>query len=58
VGETVLNVWARPRMPWPCGIPDCGESPSLMTGSAGVGLHLLRLHDRREIPSILLPPLP
>jgi lantibiotic modifying enzyme len=31
--------------PWPCGVPDGGENPSLMLGLAGIGLMFLRAAD-------------
>ena len=55
VADVVINTWHAARMPWVCGIPDCGESPSLLVGSAGIGLHYLRLYDRTSVPTILLP---
>jgi lantibiotic biosynthesis protein len=39
---------------WPCGVPDGGETPSLMLGLAGIGYFYLRLHDPGRVPSILL----
>jgi lantibiotic modifying enzyme len=30
---------------WPSGIASAGPNPSLMLGTAGIGLHFLRLHD-------------
>jgi lantibiotic modifying enzyme len=41
--------------PWPCGIPEGGETPGLMLGLAGIGYFLLRVYDARSVPSILLP---
>ena|SRR6266850_6755916 len=38
---------------WPCGIPQGGESPSLLPGLAGIGYFYLRLHDP-SIPSPLM----
>jgi lantibiotic modifying enzyme len=57
VADTIIGSWPAARMPWVCGIPDCGESPSLMVGSAGIGLHFLRLYDRTRVPTILMPSL-
>lgn len=37
---------------WPCGVEGQGETPSLMTGLAGIGLFYLRLHDP-AIPGVL-----
>lgn len=36
--------YADGAAPWPCGVPD-GDTPSLMTGLAGIGLFYLRMHD-------------
>ena len=36
------------------GVPSGGNNPSLMVGSAGVGHFLLRLHDARRVPSVLI----
>lgn len=38
---------------WPSGVNAGGPNPSLMIGTAGLGYHLLRLHDPKKIPSIL-----
>lgn len=38
---------------WPCGLPQGGETPSLMLGLAGIGHFYLRLHDA-AVPSALL----
>ena len=39
---------------WPSGLVSRGPNPSLMLGSAGVGYSLLRLHDPKTVPSVLL----
>jgi lantibiotic modifying enzyme len=39
--------------PWPCGIPNGGETPGLLLGLAGIGYSFLRLHDPAT-PSVLL----
>ncbi|MGI3902021.1 MAG: lanthionine synthetase LanC family protein [Janthinobacterium lividum] len=39
---------------WPSAAPSGGPSPTLMIGDAGVGYHLLRLHDPHAVPSILI----
>lgn len=57
VADTVIAAFHAGRMPWVCGVPDCGESPSLLVGSAGIGLHFLRLYDRSRVPTMLLPSL-
>jgi lantibiotic modifying enzyme len=56
VGDVLIAGWHRPGMPWGCGIPHCGETPSLLTGTAGIGYHFLRLYDAGAVPSVLLPP--
>lgn len=56
VGDILISSWHRQNMPWGCGIPDCGETVSLLTGTAGIGYHFLRLHDPGAVPPILLPP--
>lgn len=43
------------RSPWPCGVPQAGETPSTMTGTAGIGLHYLRLFEPASAPSLALP---
>lgn len=55
VGDMLLQGWHDRNLPWGCGIPHCGETPSLLTGTAGIGHHFLRLHEP-AIPSVLLPP--
>jgi lantibiotic modifying enzyme len=55
VGDVGYETFHRPRLPWACGIQGCGETPSLLTGTAGIGMHYLRLYDPAAMPSILLP---
>ncbi len=38
------------------GTPSGGPNPSLLVGTAGIGLFYLRLHAPQKIPSILIPP--
>ena len=38
---------------WSCGTPDGVETPSLLTGIAGIGFQLLRLADPARVPSLL-----
>lgn len=51
-------IWGAEQYPtaeyWPCGVPNAGETPSLMLGLAGIGYHFLRLLDRRANRSVLL----
>lgn len=44
---------ARARGAWRCGAAPDIPSPGLMTGLAGVGYGLLRIHDPDRVPSIL-----
>jgi hypothetical protein len=55
LGEIGIQLFHTSRLPWFCGMPDCGETPSLMTGTAGIGLFYLRLLDPVGTPSVLLP---
>lgn len=40
--------------PWPCGVPEGGENPSLMLGLAGIGMMFLRAADPMAAPVGLL----
>jgi lantibiotic modifying enzyme len=44
----------KARLPWPCGIPNGGETPALLTGLAGIGHFYLRLADPETVPSVLI----
>jgi type 2 lantibiotic biosynthesis protein LanM len=50
--HTVLD-YRRRAGGWLCGTPDDIETPSLMTGIAGIGYQLLRLADPDAVPSVL-----
>jgi lantibiotic modifying enzyme len=39
---------------WPSGVATSGPNPSLMLGTAGIGLHFLRLHDPDGVGPILI----
>ena len=54
VGREGIRRYLLPRAPWPCGVPDGGESPNLMLGLAGIGHFYLRLFAPEKVPSILL----
>ena len=54
VGVSGLEVFAKPGLPWPCGVANAGETPNLMLGTAGIGYFYLRLHNPSQVPSILL----
>jgi len=41
------------KRPWPCGLDDAGEAPGLMLGLAGIGYFYLRMHGKRDVPSLL-----
>jgi len=43
--ERLLLVHHDSGRPWPCGVRGGGEVPGLMLGTAGIGLHLLRMAD-------------
>ncbi len=43
VADAMLERVARVGAPWPCGVPNGGETPALMTGVAGVGWFMLRV---------------
>jgi lantibiotic modifying enzyme len=38
---------------WPSGAPEGGQNPTLMIGTAGIGLHFLRLSRAASVPPIL-----
>jgi lantibiotic modifying enzyme len=39
---------------WPSGVATSGPNPSLMLGTAGIGLHFLRLHDPDGVGPVLI----
>jgi lantibiotic modifying enzyme len=39
---------------WPSGVATSGPNPSLMLGTAGIGMHFLRLHDPEGVGPILM----
>ena len=39
---------------WLCGIPMNIETPGFMTGLAGIGYELLRMHNPNKTPSVLI----
>jgi lantibiotic modifying enzyme len=55
IGSMGMMAYENARLPWPCGVPDGGETPNLMLGLSGIGYFYLRLHDSTHVPSILLP---
>jgi lantibiotic biosynthesis protein len=54
VGLHGLQYIERNNLPWPCGVPEGGETPNLLLGLAGIGYFYLRLYDSQTTPSILL----
>jgi lantibiotic biosynthesis protein len=53
--KAALDRFDTPRMPWPCGVPNAGETPNLLLGLAGIGYFFLRLYDSKKVPTVLLP---
>jgi lantibiotic biosynthesis protein len=54
VGRQGIEMFCRKNLPWPCGVPDGGETPNLMLGLAGIGYFYLRLYDPANVPSVLI----
>lgn len=54
VAERGIQSYQLPRMPWPCGVPGGGETPTLMLGLAGIGYFYLRLFNPDTTPSVLM----
>ena len=54
VGWAGIERFGAPGLPWPCGVPNGGETPGLMLGLAGIGHFYLRLYDPQAAPSVLL----
>jgi lantibiotic modifying enzyme len=52
---SALDRFEVPGLPWPCGVPNAGETPNLLLGLAGIGYFFLRLYDSKTIPTVLLP---
>src|SRR5262249_25133056 len=44
VGWAGIERFGASGLPWPCGVPNGGETPSLMLGLAGIGHFYLRLY--------------
>jgi hypothetical protein len=53
-GSRQLGSHCYPTGDWPSGMPSGGPSPALLLGTAGIGYHLLRLHDPARVPPVLL----
>lgn len=54
VGRAGIELFHRTRSPWPCGVPDGGETPGLMLGLAGIGYFYLRLYAPEEVPPVVI----
>jgi lantibiotic modifying enzyme len=54
IGNHGVKMYGDGHLPWPCGIPDMAELPSLMLGLSGIGYFYLRLYDSNRVPSILI----
>jgi lantibiotic biosynthesis protein len=54
-GDRAIARFEQAGLPWPCGVPNAGETPNLLLGLAGIGYFFLRLHDSRGVPTPLLP---
>lgn len=54
LADKAVERYQKGRSSWPCGVLNAGESPNLMLGLAGIGYFYLRLHERKDLPSILL----
>lgn len=52
VGRAGIELYHRTRSPWPCGVPEGGETPALMTGLAGIGYLYLRLFAPDRVPPV------
>jgi lantibiotic modifying enzyme len=55
VGEEGIEQIERQDLRWPCGVTYGDETPNLMLGTAGIGYFYLRLYDRYQVPSVLIP---
>lgn len=54
IGLRGIDYYHHGRRRWPCGVQGGGETPGLLLGLAGIGWFYLRLHDRKQVPSVLL----
>jgi lantibiotic biosynthesis protein len=52
-GRSLIEKHAS-RGSWPCGVATTGPNPSLMLGTAGIGMHFLQLHDPDTVPPLLI----
>lgn len=54
LGREGIEQCQKTYAPWPCGVPNGGETPGLMLGLAGIGHFYLRLHDPAGVPPIVI----
>ena len=55
VADAMIDRIARPGAAWPCGVPNGGETPALLTGTSGIGWFFLRAWSPATVPTILVP---
>ncbi|MCH9648899.1 MAG: hypothetical protein K0U98_11725 [Deltaproteobacteria bacterium] len=55
IGLRGLELFEDLGKPWTSGLPGGVETPNLLLGTAGIGYFYLRLHDPKNVPSILIP---
>ena len=53
IGNWGIERYKKNDLPWPCGSASGWDSPSFMTGLAGIGYFYLRLHDSSLVPSLV-----
>jgi lantibiotic modifying enzyme len=51
--QALIGKYAADRS-WPSGLAPGGPNPSLMVGTAGIGMHFLRLHAPETVPPLLI----
>lgn len=54
LGENGMAAYHDARLPWPCGVPNAGETPALLLGTSGIGHFYLRLYDASRVAPILI----
>jgi lantibiotic modifying enzyme len=52
-GRSLIGKYAASGS-WPSGVATAGPNPSMMLGTAGIGMHFLRLHDPDAVPPLLI----
>jgi lantibiotic modifying enzyme len=54
IGDSGIERYRKMKLPWPCGVPEGGETPNLMLGLAGIGYFYLRLYDSSKHRLLLM----